>query len=115
MMELKKVGEWTKIRLGDNTVIVKEVFEIGHYEIERTTETYEDGTQKEWFRTARDTDAEFCPEIEFQSVGGEREFVAITPGSWEVTVDELKQLIAGYQEALEAIGVLTEAFIKKGE
>lgn len=116
-LKLEKVWEHTKIRLGDNTTIVKEIYEIGHYEVERTTETYEDATTKEWFRTGRDTAAEFIPEIDFQSDPAETpesEFVVITPGRWTLTAKELEQLIAGYQEALDVVRILTEAFIKRG-
>lgn len=117
-LELVKVYERNKINMGLNIITIKEAYEIGGYEVDHITKIYEDGSQYESFRIGVDIDQEYLPEITYEYDPGsspEKRFLIMTKGYGELIPEEAEKMISGYQEAIEVVRILTEAFIMKGE
>lgn len=88
-----------------------------YYEIEKYVRTYEDGTgvetiyvnHKDW-KVAREN---YIPEIYYKNdFFGERKprFEIQTTSYGAMDTEEIQKVIKGYQEAIEAVEILTKAF-----
>lgn len=109
-MELRKVDERTKISLVDNITKTGITYEIGGYEIDQYITVNEDGRKWESFRVGRNMDEWYLPDLEFGNDGYSKDFQIVTKDYGVLTPEEVEEVIKGYQEAVEAVRILTKEF-----
>ena len=113
MMELVKVDSKVKISLNDGTVRENNYFKLGKYEVEEYTVTYDDGKSYKRIAVSEDWNERYLPRIEYcDDILGEKapEFKIQTTAYGALKPEEIKKVIEGYQEALEAVEILTANF-----
>lgn len=109
-MELRKVDERTKISLVDNTTKTGITYEIGGYEVDQYITLYEDGSTWESFRVGRNIEEWYLPDLEFGNDGHSKDFQIVTKAYGVLSPEEVKEVIKGYQEAIEVVRILTKEF-----
>lgn len=112
-LELVKIDERTKIKLQGGIVYEATFYEIGRYQVEHYVKTLESGKVFDRVNVCPDWTEEYLPEIEFDDEyeGHEwRRFYIQTASYGPLEPDDIREVVAGYQEALEVVEVLTEAF-----
>lgn len=109
-LELRKISERNKIDLSDNTVYENITYEIGDYEVEHIITTFEDGTVWDRVQVNNPFDLDFIPQIYFEAVGTDREFLVETKPYGELQIEDIKEIIDGYQQAIDVVEILTKEF-----
>lgn len=103
-----------KERESNGRHLERDTFTLGeHYRVTRFVTTYEDGEVIKNYSVS--SDDEYMPEIYYDDcfglVGrGKPAFKIQTCAYGAKSVDEIEKIIAGYQEAVEAVKVLTLNF-----
>ena len=113
MMELKSIQ--VNEKAADGKLYRAEEFTLGErYEVEVYDTTYESGTAiRKIYVEAVDRNDRYLPVIYYQTaIFGESEprFKIQTTAYGAMDIEDIQKAIAGYQEAIEAVKVLTEAF-----
>lgn len=113
MMELKSIQ--VNEKAADGNLYRTEEFTLGErYEVEVYDTTYESGTAiRKIYVEAMDRNDRYLPEIYYRAdIFGKREpgFKIQTTAYGSLGIEDIQKVIAGYQEAIEAVKVLTEAF-----
>lgn len=90
------------------------LYQAGKYEVDVTDREYKDGNTWRNIGISKDYNERFLPEIFFSNSiisKGEEKFNIQTTSYGSLEPDEIKQVIEGYEYALEAVRILTEKFI----
>lgn len=114
-MELIKVDERTRIDLESGRTCEAETYKIGRYEVDHYVVTYEDGDGYERICVSGEWKAEYLPDIQYEDGrwGEEKKCFKIqTTAYGALNPEEIKKVIAGYNEAMEVVAILTEKFCK---
>lgn len=87
-------------------------YTLGHYLVSHYIATYTDGDVRERFVISGHS--RYLPEIYFEDgcFGEEKRFEIQTRAYGTMTVDKIKEVVAGYQRAIEAVEILTKEFLK---
>lgn len=112
-MELVKVSDKTKIDISTGSVYETTFYELGGYEVEHRVKTRDGEVVRDRVIVERDWTRKYLPQIDFDENyygTGHRVFTARTMGFGELDADEIREAIAGMQEALEAVEILTKQF-----
>ena len=115
MLELIKINEETKIDLQHNTTKEWTEYRIGRYTVDHIVYTNENGYSTTRISVTKDWDSEYLPTIYYENMFDSDEdkyFTIQTTAYGAKKPDEIKYIMAGYQEAIEVVKVLTENFIK---
>lgn len=108
-----------KMKIEDGKTYFADAWTLGnHYYVERFTTVYPDGSK--WTRICvsteyKDARENYIPDIYYQEDWyGEHDpkFEIQTSAYGSMNPEEIKKVIAGYQEAIEAVEILTKEFIK---
>lgn len=105
-----KTLELVKIFEDDN--YRSEVYVIGSYEVIRYIKTYENG--EKYISYSFRCDDEFIPELFYQNnkwKNKENCFVISTTTYGALDAENIKKVVAGYEEALEVVETLTKQFL----
>ena len=113
MMKLNLTDHLTKI--DDKKLAIWDSFEIGSYKVERVYKRlHDDGT--ELFNYGIESNEEFAPRIYYvepwEEDGTKPCFKIQTTSYGALEPSEIQKVIAGYQEAVEVVEVLTNTFLK---
>lgn len=115
-MELIKVDERTRIDLKSGSTCEAETYKIGRYEVEHFVTTYESGVVIESIYVNGEFKAEYLPDIQYYddwfNEGANKCFKIQTTAYGALNPEEIKKVIAGYNEAMEVVAILTEKFCK---
>lgn len=87
-------------------------YTLGHYLVSHYIATYTDGDVRERFVISGHS--RYLPEIYFDDgcFGEKKSFNIQTTSYGAMTVDKIKEVVAGYQRAIEAVEILTKEFLK---
>lgn len=112
-MELVKVNEKTKIDVRTGTIYECTCYELGQYEVDHKVKTRDGEVISDRVEVCRDWTRKFLPQIDFEEDyygTGHRVFTVRTSGFTELEAEDIREAIAGLQEALEAVEILTKQF-----
>lgn len=111
MMSLVKVD--SKFEVAEGKTYRGDYFKLGQYEVEKYTVTYENGSFYKRISVTKDWNNRFLPDIYYsEDIFGRRDpkFTIETTAYGALKPEEIKKVIEGYQEALEAVEILTANF-----
>lgn len=86
------------------------VFQLGHYRVILTTVEYKNGDVTEDFTVRGDLRMQYLPEIYYDGLWDEKKFEIQTTSYGALSPDEIKKVIAGYQEAMLVVKTLQKNF-----
>lgn len=113
MMKLELVKEVNK-QYGDAMTVIQ-AYRIGAYEVEVQTNTYQDGAEWRNIQVRKDSSARFLPDVYFDN-GSENDkpdrFIIQTSGYGSMDPDGIREVIAGYEQAMAVVECLTVEFVK---
>lgn len=113
MMKLNLIDHLTKI--DDSKIAIYDTFEIGCYKVDRGYKRYhENGAEVTGYDIY--SDKEYAPNIYYTESWTKDdltpEFRIQTSSYGAMKPSEIQKIIAGYQEAVEVVEVLTNTFLK---
>lgn len=95
----------------------RDEYRIGNYVVFREMSFYNTGSIFDRIQVIQNREVDYIPEIYFNyDIFGEkdtREFKIQTTSYGSLSPEEIQKVIAGYNEALEVVNILTEKFIKQ--
>lgn len=116
-MELKFIEH--KEALKENTKYEKDVYQIGNYSVAKETTIYQSGNKFECFYVVGDRNIEYLPDIYFnQNIfdnNDVKDFKIQTTSYGSLSPEEIQKVIAGYNEAVKVVNILTNKFLKQEE
>lgn len=86
------------------------VLELGHYRVICTTVEYKNGDVTEDMMIREDPNVEYLPEIYYEDLWGEEKFEIQTTSYGALSPDEIRKVVAGYQEAMLVVETLQKNF-----
>ena len=91
-----------------------QAFRVGRYEVDQTTVTFVDGESYTIIRVAGDWNERYLPEIYYCDgpMYEKAHFRIQTTSYGWLEPEEIKEVIAKYQEAVEVVEVLTKEFCR---
>lgn len=108
-MELKLV-KTEKFNSNQTKLATREYYEIGGYNVIADTYTYE--SDYKIVSTKQKGDIEYLPSIyELHNFGVLCGFEISTVSYGSLPVEDIKEIIKGYEQAIEVVEILTEKFI----
>lgn len=123
-MEIVKINERTREDITEGRKYVLTEYTIGNYKVEHLVTCFNGNVEPSininvslnW----EDHHENYLPEIYFNDMWfkpkKDRYYFSIQTTSYgSFRPDDIKKIIAGYQQAVEVVEVLTEKFITKGE
>lgn len=118
-MELIK-KDFTAVKTTETARYERTDYTLGSYSVSHCFITYADGTTRERFDIKGEMfdvagQRRYLPEIYFDDgfYGEDKKWFEIQTTSYgALTPDKIKEVVAGYEQALEAVAILTKEFIK---
>ena len=96
-----------RIKFADD-VRALDIFKIGSYTVNRVT--VHEGGKLVWSNVTVFSKSDYAPEIRYDDWSDKKQFKIQTTAYGALDAEEIKKVIAGYEEALEVVKVLTEKF-----
>ena len=100
----------------EKTKYERDIYEFGNYQVIRDLSIYESGKTHERFSVNPNRKMDYLPEIYFNyDIFGDadtREFRIQTTSYGSLSPADIQKVIAGYNEAVEVVSILTEKFLK---
>lgn len=94
----------------------RDIYIVENYQVIRDLSIYESGKTHERFAINPNREMEYIPEIYFNyDIFGDadtREFRIQTTSYGSLSPADIQKVIAGYNEAVEVVSILTEKFLK---
>lgn len=104
------------MQMNKKGVATMDDFKVGRYFVRRTISPMSDGEVWTRIQVQGDRDAEYLPPIQYDddvwSDNPNPRFEIQTTAYGAKGVEDIEKVIAGYQEALEVVNLLTEKFLK---
>lgn len=113
-MKLEKILE--KSKRFDDHLTTLENYTLGAYDISKFVNTYDAGYTLTSFTIRANGLDRYMPEISYDDGiwgNGEKKFEIQTTAYGAMKADEIEKVIAGYQEAVEVVRILTKEFINE--
>lgn len=105
-----------RAKVTDAGMMTSDDFRVGRYFVRRTGRPMEDGTIWTNITVNKDNEARFLPDVYYEddwfSDDPKPCFKIQTTAYGALEAEDIEKVIAGYNEALEAVKMLTARFIK---
>lgn len=110
-MKLVKLDERSEVVDGAKYTEIK--YELGRYKFDYDVAEYKDRKVERFSFNGGIFDENYLPQIYFEErFGCERFFSIMTTSYGSLKTEEIKKVIEGYQEAVEAVEILEKEFCK---